>query len=96
MEKGRYADTASKGASARTGTGTAAVAALISASEPALKGAGRRTPATQELEGKRATGGEEAQPPTTALVPFCIECGHRHIDEGAKYCAFCGHKRECV
>ncbi|RNF27542.1 uncharacterized protein Tco025E_00192 [Trypanosoma conorhini] len=30
------------------------------------------------------------------LVPFCTECGKRHLSEKVKFCAFCGHKRECV
>ncbi|RNF12110.1 hypothetical protein TraAM80_00531 [Trypanosoma rangeli] len=30
------------------------------------------------------------------LVPFCTECGKRHLSEKVKFCAFCGHKRESV
>jgi hypothetical protein len=26
-------------------------------------------------------------------APFCVECGQRHVDEAAKFCAVCGHKR---
>ncbi|KAG5496432.1 hypothetical protein JKF63_02734 [Porcisia hertigi] len=26
-------------------------------------------------------------------MPFCVECGQRHIDDLAKFCALCGHKR---
>lgn len=34
------------------------------------------------------------QQPTKQLVPFCTECGKRHLDDKVKFCAFCGHKRE--
>ncbi|EKF33418.1 hypothetical protein MOQ_002715 [Trypanosoma cruzi marinkellei] len=30
------------------------------------------------------------------LVPFCTECGKKHLSEKVKFCAFCGHKREAV
>ncbi|KPI85888.1 hypothetical protein ABL78_5069 [Leptomonas seymouri] len=26
-------------------------------------------------------------------APFCVECGQRHVDDAAKFCAVCGHKR---
>lgn len=37
-----------------------------------------------------------AQPFQYRMAPFCIECGHRHIDDMAKFCAYCGHKRVSV
>ncbi|CCW60292.1 unnamed protein product [Phytomonas sp. EM1] len=44
--------------------------------------------------------GEAAEPARTPRgktpVPFCIQCGKRHISDIAKFCAFCGHKREVV
>lgn len=33
---------------------------------------------------------------TKHLVPFCTECGKRHLSDKVKFCAFCGHKRELV
>jgi hypothetical protein len=30
---------------------------------------------------------------SNAVVTFCTQCGNRYV-EGAKFCAFCGHKRE--
>ncbi|CCW68439.1 unnamed protein product [Phytomonas sp. Hart1] len=35
-------------------------------------------------------------PRCRTLVPFCIQCGKRHICDTARFCAFCGHKRESV
>nr|CCC96127.1 unnamed protein product [Trypanosoma congolense IL3000] len=32
--------------------------------------------------------------PVKQLVPFCTECGRKHLDDKVKFCAFCGHKRE--
>ncbi|KAG5495686.1 hypothetical protein GH5_03351 [Leishmania sp. Ghana 2012 LV757] len=26
-------------------------------------------------------------------LPFCVECGHRHMSDLAKFCALCGHQR---
>lgn len=34
-----------------------------------------------------------SQPFQYRMAPFCIECGHRHVDDMAKFCAYCGHKR---
>ncbi|KAG8345136.1 hypothetical protein TRVL_04027 [Trypanosoma vivax] len=34
--------------------------------------------------------------PMKELVPFCTECGRKHLDDKVKFCAFCGHKRELV
>lgn len=35
-------------------------------------------------------------PPELRPAPFCVECGQRHVDDTAKFCAVCGHKRVFV
>ncbi|KAH9578673.1 hypothetical protein LSM04_002032 [Trypanosoma melophagium] len=53
-----------------------------------------RPTVTRTRVAKRTPIGEPLS--TKQLVPFCTECGKRHIDEKVKFCAFCGHKRETV
>ncbi|EAN93882.1 hypothetical protein C3747_68g186 [Trypanosoma cruzi] len=43
---------------------------------------------------RRGPVGEPYSP--RRLVPFCTECGKKHLSEKVKFCAFCGHKREAV
>lgn len=41
-------------------------------------------------------GGEDVEPRKSRAVPFCTECGERHVNDVAKFCAFCGSKRAFI
>lgn len=84
---------------ARPSTGVRGVRRKSLPTEPLVKAAGPRMSGGSGggLPSTHNAGGEELEPSSSArAVPFCTECGRRHIDERAKFCAFCGHKREIL
>ncbi|KPA85015.1 hypothetical protein ABB37_01442 [Leptomonas pyrrhocoris] len=58
------------------------VPVVASEALPVVEAATAETPAAPQ------PASEEHRP-----APFCVECGQRHVDDSAKFCAACGHKR---
>ncbi|KAK7198476.1 hypothetical protein NESM_000807900 [Novymonas esmeraldas] len=60
-----------------------------------LKGDATVAPASPGLEGATSSvaGAQTVAAGQPRPTPFCVECGQRHADDEAKFCALCGHKR---